>query len=50
MSFKYFYNFVKDSIEDSKLKVNESKAAKIIEREISNSFLDINKWLNSEIK
>lgn len=50
--YSFFQNldFYKDSIEDSKLALNESKAVKIIEKKISNSVLDINKWLNSEIK
>jgi hypothetical protein len=49
-SFFQNIDFYKDSIEDSKLVLNESKAVKIIEKKISNSVLDINKWLNSEIR
>ena len=49
-SFFQNLDFYKDSIEDSKLAVNESKAVKIIEKDVSNSVLDINKWLNFEIK
>jgi hypothetical protein len=49
-SFFQNLDFYKDSIEDSKLALNESKAVNLIEKKISNSVLDINKWLNSEIK
>jgi hypothetical protein len=49
-SFFQNIDFHKNSLEELNLIINESRALKIIERQISSSVDDVNNWINLEIK